>query len=98
MLTTAGAGYSNCGPNAVTRWREDVTRDNWGTFIYLRDVRSGAVWSASHQPIQKRAQKFEVAFSEDKADFLASRRRPGDAHGSCCIRGRQRGGTPGFVN
>jgi len=69
MLTTAGAGYSSCGPNAVTRWREDVTRDNWGTFIYLRDVRSGAVWSASHQPIQKRPQKYEVAFSEDKADF-----------------------------
>ncbi len=31
MVTTAGGGYSNCGANAVTRWREDVTRDNWGT-------------------------------------------------------------------
>ena len=69
MITTAGAGYSNCGGNAVTRWREDVTRDNWGTFIYLRDVRSGAVWSATHQPILKRPQSYEVAFSEDKADF-----------------------------
>jgi cyclic beta-1,2-glucan synthetase len=69
MVTTAGSGYSNCGANAVTRWREDVTRDNWGTFIYLRDVRSGAVWSASYQPINKRPQSYEVAFSEDKADF-----------------------------
>ncbi|HKE58553.1 MAG TPA: glucoamylase family protein, partial [Pyrinomonadaceae bacterium] len=69
MVTTAGSGYSNCGENAVTRWREDVTRDNWGTFIYLRDVRSGAVWSASHQPVQKRPQSYRVAFSEDKADF-----------------------------
>ncbi len=69
MVTTAGAGYSNCGGNAVTRWREDVTRDNWGTFIYLRDVRSGAVWAASHQPVLKRGQKYEVSFSEDKADF-----------------------------
>ena len=69
MVTTAGAGYSNCGVNAVTRWREDVTRDNWGTFIYLRDVRSGAVWSASYQPVNKRPQSYEVAFSEDKADF-----------------------------
>ncbi len=69
MVTTAGAGYSNCDGNAVTRWREDVTRDNWGTFIYLRDVRSGAVWAASHQPVLKRAQKYEVSFSEDKADF-----------------------------
>jgi len=69
MLTTAGAGYSNSGGNAVTRWREDVTRDNWGTFIYLRDVRSGAVWSATHQPILRRAQSYEVAFAEDKAEF-----------------------------
>ena len=72
MLTTAGAGSSNCGVNAVTRWREDVTRDNWGTFIYLRDVRSGAVWSAGYQPVVKRPQAYEVAFSEDKADFRRS--------------------------
>ena len=69
MLTTAGSGYSQCEENAVTRWREDVTRDNWGAFIYLRDVRSGAVWSAGHQPVRRKAQSYHVAFSEDKADF-----------------------------
>ena len=56
MITTAGSGYSRSGPNAVTRWREDVTRDNWGAFIYLRDVRSGAVWSAGYQPVTRRPQ------------------------------------------
>ena len=69
MLTTAGSGYSHSGEFAVTRWREDVTRDNWGSFIYLRDVRSGTVWSAGHQPIRRRPQAYNVAFSEDKADF-----------------------------
>jgi cyclic beta-1,2-glucan synthetase len=69
MITTAGGGYSNCGPLAVTRWREDSTRDNWGSFIYVRDVRSGAVWSVGHQPIGSQPQSYEVAFSEDKADF-----------------------------
>jgi cyclic beta-1,2-glucan synthetase len=69
MVTTAGSGYSQCEENAVTRWREDVTRDNWGAFIYLRDVRSGAVWSAGHQPVRRKAQSYHVAFSEDKADF-----------------------------
>jgi len=69
MITTAGSGYSQCEDNAVTRWREDVTRDNWGAFIYLRDVRSGAVWSAGHQPVRRKAQAYHVAFSEDKADF-----------------------------
>ena len=69
MITTAGSGYSRSGRDAVTRWREDVTRDNWGAFIYLRDVRSGAVWSAGYQPVTRRPQSYEVAFSEDKADF-----------------------------
>ena len=69
MLTTAGAGYSQCDGNAVTRWREDVTRDHWGAFVYLRDVRSGEIWSAGHQPIRKRPTAYRVAFSEDKADF-----------------------------
>ncbi len=69
MVTSAGSGYSNSGVNAVTRWREDTTCDNWGTYIYLRDVRSGAVWSATRQPVRKRPQSYEVAFSEDKADF-----------------------------
>ena len=69
MVTVAGGGYSNCGANAVTRWREDVTRDNWGSFIYLRDVRSGAVWSAGYQPVHRRPQAYEVAFAEDKTDF-----------------------------
>ncbi|HEX8890061.1 MAG TPA: glucoamylase family protein, partial [Pyrinomonadaceae bacterium] len=69
MVTTAGAGYSACGPLAVTRWREDVVRDHWGSFCYLRDVRSGAVWSAGFQPTVAPAGSYEVSFSEDKAEF-----------------------------
>jgi len=69
MITTAGGGYSTSGPLAVTRWRADTTRDNWGSFIYVRDVRSGAVWSAGYQPVCSKPHSYEVAFSEDKADF-----------------------------
>lgn len=69
MLTTAGSGYSACGDKAVTRWREDGTRDDWGTFVYLRDISSGAVWSAGHQPVRRAPQSYEVTFSEDKTDF-----------------------------
>ena len=42
MVTHAGGGYSRWKDLAVTRWREDATRDHWGTFCYLRDVASGA--------------------------------------------------------
>jgi cyclic beta-1,2-glucan synthetase len=69
MITTAGGGYSMSGPLAITRWRADTTRDNWGSFVYVRDVRSGAVWSAGYQPVCTKPNSYEVAFSEDKADF-----------------------------
>jgi cyclic beta-1,2-glucan synthetase len=69
MVTSAGAGYSRCGGLAVTRWREDVTRDHWGSFYYLRDVRSGTVWSAGYQPTAHSPRTYEVSFSEDKVDL-----------------------------
>ena len=69
MITHAGGGYSRWKDLAVTRWREDATRDNWGTFCYLRDVTSGEVWSTAHQPTLKRAEKYEAIFSDARAEF-----------------------------
>ena len=38
MLTAAGSGYSRWRDLAVTRWREDATRDCLGQYVFLRDV------------------------------------------------------------
>lgn len=70
MLTATGAGYSRWRDLAVTRWKEDATRDNWGSFIFLRDQRSGNIWSASPQPIGNDAEYQEVIFGEDHAEFI----------------------------
>ena len=70
MLTAAGAGYSRWRDIAVTRWREDATRDDWGSFIVLRDVQSGRIWSAGAQPIRSDADDEEVVFGEDRAEFI----------------------------
>jgi cyclic beta-1,2-glucan synthetase len=67
MLTAAGGGYSRWRGIAVTRWREDVTRDVGGTYIYLRDAHSGQVWSAGYQPTGLEPDRYEVVFSEDRA-------------------------------
>ena len=70
MLTATGAGYSRWRDTAVTRWREDATRDDWGSFIYLRDARSGQVWSAAAQSVDSEAEYEEVVFGEDHAEFI----------------------------
>ncbi|WP_386362112.1 GH36-type glycosyl hydrolase domain-containing protein [Xanthomonas campestris] len=72
MLTSAGGGYSRARDMAVTRWREDGTRDHWGTFCYLRDVDSGATWSAAHQPTCVPVERYEAIFSDAKAEFKGS--------------------------
>jgi cyclic beta-1,2-glucan synthetase len=69
MLTSAGSGYTRCGDIAVTRWREDATRDAWGSYIYLRDVHSNEVWSAGYQPTLVEPDSYEVTFYEDRAEF-----------------------------
>jgi cyclic beta-1,2-glucan synthetase len=74
MVTTAGSGYSGWRDLAVTRWREDRTRDARGTYVFLRDARSGQVWSAAYQPSGVEPDTYEVAFSEDHVEI---RRRDG---------------------
>ncbi|MCX6091047.1 MAG: cyclic beta 1-2 glucan synthetase, partial [Candidatus Atribacteria bacterium] len=74
MITNAGGGYSRWKDIAVTRWREDTTRDNWGTFCYIRDVTSGEFWSTAYQPTLKRSENYEVIFSDARAEFRCRNR------------------------
>ncbi|OLB43902.1 MAG: hypothetical protein AUI04_01545 [Candidatus Rokubacteria bacterium 13_2_20CM_2_64_8] len=69
MITAAGSGYSRWRGLAITRWREDVTRDVGGTYVFLRDVESGESWSPSYQPSAVEPESYQVAFSEDRAEI-----------------------------
>ena len=68
-ISSAGGGYSHWRGLAVTRWREDATRDCWGTFIYLRDVTSGEVWSSAYQPTLQATTSYEAIFTQSRAEF-----------------------------
>ncbi len=69
VVTTFGGGYSRWADLDVTRWREDVTRDCWGTFIYLRDIATGEYWSAAHQPTLRISEQNQVIFTAATAEF-----------------------------
>ncbi|MEO7158309.1 MAG: glucoamylase family protein [Vicinamibacterales bacterium] len=70
MMTAAGSGYSRWGDLAVTRWREDPTRDCWGTYIFLRDADRGTVWSAGYQPSGVEPDSYEATFLEDRVEIV----------------------------
>ena len=74
MVSNAGGGYSRWKDLAVTRWREDGTCDNWGSFCYIRELSregeaQGGAWSTAYQPTLRRPISYEVIFSEGRAEF-----------------------------
>jgi cyclic beta-1,2-glucan synthetase len=74
MVTNGGGGYSRWNGVAVNRYREDLTRDCWGQFFYMRDTETGDVFSAPHNPYPAKPDSYNVVFAPDKAEF---RRRDG---------------------
>jgi hypothetical protein len=69
MVTNAGGGYSRWKNIAITRWREDISCDNWGSFCYIRDMESNLFWSSSFQPTLQQSENYEAVFSEGRAEF-----------------------------
>ncbi|MGD1030764.1 MAG: glucoamylase family protein [Opitutaceae bacterium] len=69
VISSAGGGYSRWRDLAVTRWREDATRDCWGTFVYLRDPATGDFWSVAHQPTLRATKRNEAVFTQARAEF-----------------------------
>ncbi len=69
VVTNAGGGASFCRGRSVTRYREDPTRDPGSQFLYLRDVRSGSVWSPTFHPTLKEPGDYLVSFLAEKATF-----------------------------
>ncbi|MEO6076570.1 MAG: glycosyl transferase family 36, partial [Dokdonella sp.] len=75
LLTAAGSGFSQWKDCAITRWREDVTCDDRGSFVYLRDLESGVAWSAGFQPLAVTPDEYSLSFEEGAARI---KRRDGD--------------------
>ncbi len=69
LITDTGAGYSRFGAAALTRWR-DPQAECEGLFIFLREIRSGLVWSATPHPrMGAREDATRVVMNEHHAQF-----------------------------
>ena len=70
LITASGGGVSRWGDLDLTRWRADTTLDDWGTWLYVQDRDSGALWSAAYQPVQRTCRlRSDVRFYAHKAEF-----------------------------
>lgn len=69
MVTNTGGGYSRWRELSVTRWSEDQTRDNCGSFFYIKDLTSESLWSSGFQPTLVKPRIYEAIFLQSRAEF-----------------------------
>ena len=64
MISAAGGGYSRWKDLAVTDGKRIPTRDNWGSFCYVRDLQRDRFWSTTYQPTLRDSRRYEAIFSQ----------------------------------
>ncbi len=69
MISHCGSGSSSYEALAVTRWTRDGTTDDTGQFCYVNDLAAGRVWSAAHQPVCVRADRYHARLATDHVTF-----------------------------
>ncbi|MDR8393270.1 glycosyltransferase 36 [Aliifodinibius sp. S!AR15-10] len=66
VITHAGTGYSSHDDITLTRWRADRVQDPYGFFFYIKDLQNGEYWSMGHQPVQRKADRYDSWFHDGK--------------------------------
>ena len=69
MVNEDGCGFSHWMALAVTRWGKGSAGGELGSYCYLRDMESGAMWSTTMQPVPHGGDVVEAVFSPGRATF-----------------------------
>jgi cyclic beta-1,2-glucan synthetase len=66
MVTHAGTGSSQFHNIAMNGWEPDPTIDPLGFYVYIKDTNSGKFWSAGHQPVKRKPDRYDSWFHNGK--------------------------------
>lgn len=67
ILSQTGSGFSwrgNSNLSRITRWEQDLIKDEWGSYLYLRDNESGNFWSLTWKPTCPKFDFFEARYGQ----------------------------------
>ena len=70
-LRASGAGVSRWRGRNITRWRDDLLRDGYGTFFYLRRGNQSSVVSLTATPAPGPGWLYQARFLADRVQFDA---------------------------
>ena len=73
MISQTGSGYSwrgNAGQNRITRSFQDLVKDNWGKYFYIRDLIRNVYWSATYKPVMHPYDSYRVIHGIGYSKFI----------------------------
>ncbi len=69
LMNDRGDGFSRYRTLQLNRYRK-VTEQDYGVFLYIKDLDTNYIWSNTYAPINKKPDKYEVVFAADKIKYL----------------------------
>ena len=70
-LRASGAGVSRWRGRHITRWRDDLLRDGYGSFFYLRREKTTEIVSLTSAPAPGAGWRYQAHFMADRVQFDA---------------------------
>ena len=70
MIDSSGSGYSKFKDRYINIWDSDWTSNEYGNYIYIKNVATEKVYSATYKPTLVEPESYEVNFYPDKAEFI----------------------------
>jgi len=74
IISQAGGGFSwyeHSEFNRLTRWHQDLIQDNWGKYIYIKNNKTGDVWSPTFLPVKKELNEFKCIHGIGYTKFIS---------------------------
>ena len=71
LMNDRGNSFSRYRTLQLNRYRK-VTEQDYGVFLFAKDLDTNYVWSNTYAPINKKPDKYEVVFAADKIKYLRS--------------------------
>lgn len=68
MITSDGDGFSYYRDLMLYRWRSDIYACT-GSYIFIKDIKSGRLWSSTYNPTKTEPDEYKVIFSPHQIEF-----------------------------
>lgn len=69
LMNDRGNSFSRYRTLQLNRYRK-VTEQDYGLFMYIKDVNTNDIWSNTYAPVNKKPDNYEVVFAADMIKYL----------------------------